>query len=162
MTSLKTGEGCEERAQPFRMRVLPSWRAGCQDMSDGRAGDQPPLNQSTWQLSAYMKLSLSQRCLLSFVEVEDITKDSTQKDENRLGKVCLSMNKPWKERVIFLLLCKLLAGCSSFAFQINCASFSPDNAFGAKVHCDSNTKQRCITVCVEITQSTNCRKPLVT
>lgn len=71
---------------------------------------------------------------------EDITKDSKQKDENRLGKVCLSLNKPWKERVIFFLLCKLLAGCSSFAFQINCASFRLDNATGAKVHCDSNSK----------------------
>lgn len=61
---------------------------------------------------------------------KDITKDSQQTDQSRLGKVGLSLNKPCQERVIFLVLCELLAGCSSFAFQINCACFSPDNAVG--------------------------------
>ncbi len=64
---------------------------------------------------------------------KDITKDSQQKDENRLGKVCLLLNKGCQERVIFLVPLELLAGCSSFAFQINCACFSPDNAVGEKV-----------------------------
>lgn len=64
---------------------------------------------------------------------KDIKKDSPQSDENRLGKVCFSLNTPCQERVIFLVLCKLLAGCSSFAFQINCACFSPDSAVGKKV-----------------------------
>lgn len=64
---------------------------------------------------------------------KDITKDSKQTDENRLGKVCLSLNKSCQERVTFRALCKLLTGCSSFAFQINSACFSPDNALGEKV-----------------------------
>lgn len=57
---------------------------------------------------------------------KDITKDSQQKDENRLGKVCFRHIR--QERVKLPLLCKLFAGCPSFAFQINCACFCRYNA----------------------------------
>lgn len=68
------------------------------------------------------------------VEKRILKEDSPDKKHDiRLGKVCLSLNKPCQERVIFLVPCELLAGCSSFAFQINCACFSLDNAAGKKV-----------------------------
>lgn len=84
-------------------------------------------------LSVPLSVSTLCYCICGGTE-KDITKDSQQRDENRLGQVCLRLNKPWQERVIFRVLCKLQAGCPSFALQINCACFSPDNTVCAKVY----------------------------
>lgn len=48
---------------------------------------------------------------------KDITKDSQQKDENRLGKVCLTLNKPLQGKGYFL--CTLWAVGWMFLFCIS-------------------------------------------
>lgn len=44
--------------------------------------------------------------------------------------------------------CELLAGCSSFAFQINCACFSLDNVVGEKVVSVSQIVNKGVLKCV--------------
>lgn len=104
-------EGMKRKSSPFldeRAALLKWWLLGYEWRASQQPNPPPPTPKSVSM--ATVSQGFLSHCLSYCIcggREKDITEDSQQKDESRLGLACLSLNKSGQERVISNIFCKL-------------------------------------------------------